>query len=387
VVQLHYAARTGVCGDGRGLLRIDGGFWTTTSGSYSDLTSCAAGPVRALLTKDGSTVIRIQLVAGPLSPVPGATDIGAVSAADAARYFLDLARTLEGRPARSAILAAAIADSADVGDQFLAIARDVNKARELRSSALTWAARRAGVAGSERMATSLDAIARDVNERQAMRTTALSGLAGLEGSAGVSALMRLTERTDDPWLLGQSADALSRSNDARVRPHLRKLLDNKSTPEASRVKVITALGNTDGTVSDAAALRAAYPQFSERERSAAITAVANIGDRASVSWMLDRAKDPAESMLLRRAAAQRAARAGAKASELATLYDAVIERTLREALVDALAEDGSRPALDKLLAIAQETASDATVRRRAITKLGESGDPRAKDLLQTLISR
>ncbi len=123
--------------------------------------------------------------------------------------------------------------------------------------------------------------------------------------------MRLTDGTADAWLLGEAADALSRANDARVRPQLRKLLDNKATPEPSRVKVIAALGNSDGTVSDAAAIRAAYPRFTEKERSAALGALANIGDRASVKWMLDRARDPAESMALRRSATQRAARAGA----------------------------------------------------------------------------
>src|SRR6185295_10322629 len=63
VVQFHYAARPGVCGDGRGLLRIDGGFWTTTYGSYNDLTKCEAGPIRVMITKDRGEVIRIQTVA------------------------------------------------------------------------------------------------------------------------------------------------------------------------------------------------------------------------------------------------------------------------------------------------------------------------------------
>ena len=276
-----------------------------------------------------------------------ATDLGAVSASDAARYFLDLARKLDGRPARSAVLAAALADSADVAGALLAIARDVNKPRDLRSSAVSWAAR----------------------------------------SGGIDSLLRLTDKTDDAWLLGEAADALSRANDARVHPQLRKLLDNRATPEASRVKVITALGNSDGTASDAAALRTAYPKFTERERSAALNALANIGDRASVKWMLDRARDTAEAMELRRTATQRAARAGASAADLGALYDAVIERDLREVVIDALATDGSRPALDKLLSVAQAATADARVRRRAIAKLGESGDPRAKDLLQNIIDR
>jgi hypothetical protein len=237
------------------------------------------------------------------------------------------------------------------------------------------------------MATALNTIASDANERQAMRSSALSGLASLDGGAGVGALIQLSERTDDAWLAGEAADALSRANDSRVRGQLRKLLANTSTPEASRVRVINALGNTDGTVRDAEALRSAYPRFTDRERQAAISAVANIGDRASVSWLMERVKDPAENMSLRRVAAQRASRAGVKAADLSALYDAVIERSLKEALIDALATDGSRTALDKLMAIAQATSNETAIRRRAISKLSQSGDPRAKGLLETLVGR
>src|SRR5690348_15292050 len=91
VVQFHFAARAGVCGDGRGMLRIDGGYWSTSYGNFSDMTTCTAGPVRAVIAKDGGEVIRIQTVAGPLTPVADATDLGAVSGNEAAKYFLDLA--------------------------------------------------------------------------------------------------------------------------------------------------------------------------------------------------------------------------------------------------------------------------------------------------------
>ena len=56
VVQFHFAARAGVCGDGRGMLRIDGGYWSTSYGNFSDMTTCAAGPVRAVIAKDGGEV-------------------------------------------------------------------------------------------------------------------------------------------------------------------------------------------------------------------------------------------------------------------------------------------------------------------------------------------
>ena len=47
-------------------------------------------------------------------------------------------------PSRDAIMPAAIADSADVWQPLLAIARDAARPRETRTTALTWVGRAAG---------------------------------------------------------------------------------------------------------------------------------------------------------------------------------------------------------------------------------------------------
>jgi hypothetical protein len=39
------------------------------------------------------------------------------------------------------------------------------------------------------------------------------------------------------------------------------------------------------------------------------------------------------------------------------------------------------------MSIAQSTTNDTVIRRRAISKLSESGDPRAKGLLETIVGR
>jgi HEAT repeat protein len=137
---------------------------------------------------------------------------------------------------------------------------------------------------------------------------------------------------------------------------------------------------------DAEFLRTAYARFTEKERASALTAIGNIGGRANVSWLLVRVNDAAEPMALRRTAVQRATRAGVTTTELSALYETVPERDLRLLIVEALADDGSRAAMDKLFAVAGGTA-DVQVRRRAITRLSESGDPRAKDLLERLVGR
>jgi hypothetical protein len=67
-----------------------------------------------------------------------------VSARDAADYLLSLAARLDGKPARDAIMPAALADSAVVSPQLLAIARDQSRSREARRSALSWLGRDVG---------------------------------------------------------------------------------------------------------------------------------------------------------------------------------------------------------------------------------------------------
>ena len=73
-VQFHFAARDGVCGNGRSFYRVDEDGWyqSTSTGSYgndarSDL--CARGPVRVVVTRAGRETVRIETYAGPLATV------------------------------------------------------------------------------------------------------------------------------------------------------------------------------------------------------------------------------------------------------------------------------------------------------------------------------
>jgi hypothetical protein len=94
-VQFHFAAREGVCGDGRNFLRADDDGWYG-SFSYSTgdsrMAACQAGPVRVVIVRAGRDVVKVETYAGPLTADPGPTqDIGAVSAREAATYLLSVA--------------------------------------------------------------------------------------------------------------------------------------------------------------------------------------------------------------------------------------------------------------------------------------------------------
>jgi hypothetical protein len=102
-VQFTYAARSGVCGNGRTYYSINGSMWF---GSMNDnvLRSdpCQPGPVRVVLGRAGKEIVDVNVYAGPVQSSPGATDLGAVPAKEAAEYLLSLAAKVDGRPGRDA---------------------------------------------------------------------------------------------------------------------------------------------------------------------------------------------------------------------------------------------------------------------------------------------
>src|SRR2546423_1214410 len=113
-VQFSYAARAGVCGNGRSYIQTGPNSYTGSwVGNFDDARRadpCVAGPVRVVVDRAGREVISIQTYVGPPSTASGTTDLGTVAAEDAAYYLLSLARQAEGRVGRDAIMPAMLAD-------------------------------------------------------------------------------------------------------------------------------------------------------------------------------------------------------------------------------------------------------------------------------------
>src|SRR5262249_55478772 len=120
-VQFTYASRAGVCGNGRSYYSING---SMVFGSMNDnvLRSepCQPGPVRVVLGRAGKEIVDVNTFVGPAQNSPGTTDLGAVSAREAADYLLSIAAKVDGRPGRDAITPALLADSSTVTPQLLA---------------------------------------------------------------------------------------------------------------------------------------------------------------------------------------------------------------------------------------------------------------------------
>jgi hypothetical protein len=136
-VLLSFAARPGVCGDGRGSVWIHNSRINYTSGDRQMI--CSDGPVRVAIGRaDKQTVSVRKWVGGHWNADASDVDLGTVSASDAAHYLLDLAHSLGGTSADDAVSAAAFADTRDLSPDLMKLVRDDNASTETRKQALFW---------------------------------------------------------------------------------------------------------------------------------------------------------------------------------------------------------------------------------------------------------
>jgi HEAT repeat protein len=386
-VTFHFASRADVCGDGRTYIRADD-MWMGSFNNGVRSMECERGPIRVLLVRDGRDVLRITTFAGPVAEEPGATNLGAVPAADAAAWLLAIAGRIDGRPGRDAIMPAALADSALVTRELLAIARNADRSRELRRSALSWIVRRRGERGelsADEVSRTLVTIARDETEVRTVRDQALSSLARLESASSLDALVAMTTGTTEAWLAQRAVEMMASSGDPRAHDHLRTAADRNDLTEDARVAAISGLAGSYATSRDADYLRSLYTRVtSDRLRDAIMSGIASIGGKTSRDWIVAIARDNNAQIQQRKKAVSLADRLGLSAVDLSSMYDAIQDNEVRASLISQLASNGTRLATDKLVLIAKNDPLLSN-RRRAIQALGKFDDPRVKEALKEII--
>ena len=391
-VSITYAARADVCGSAT-LLRIGGALWfgesqwsyTRTDGPTDG--SCERRPARVLVTRSEGRVVSVRVGVDGAELPPGTTDLGPVPAADAARAFLDLATSLDGRAGREALLAAVLADSAATWRGLLVIARNPEVSRGLRESAGAWLGRELGAAdagtGSE-IGRGLAAIARDPEMPLSVRTRAVSSLARAPGRPAPE-LVELAG-SDQPALAKAALAGLGRSDDPAARTVLRRAAANRELPTAVRVQAIKSLGDRDASPSDIAALRDLWPSLESGERSAVLEVVSGTGGGENARWLLTLVRRDDEPARDRARAVRAAERAGIGSDELVRLYDQVTDREVRQAVIEALGRIGDRTSLAKIQSIAKAD-TDPTLRRAALRRLAANGGDEARAVIEDIVER
>jgi HEAT repeat protein len=390
-VQFRYAARADVCGIGSS---IQVGTSTSINTGNSNLwngvdrPACRRGPVVVRVTRSGGMVVGVDTEIAPESNPEGVTDLGAVSAAAAADYLLDLAARAEGRPGREAILPAMLADSASVWPKLIEIARNGALSRSVRQGAMSWLGRELDrTSGDEarQASTALVAIATNPEEMTPIRQQAVSVLARSE-RADLAALTRMATGTDT-WLRQAAIQALASSGDPRAREFLRTAFLDPALPEALRASVIRGLGREYATGKDIELLRSRFPSLtSAASKQAVLSVLAEQGGAANQQWLLGVATDPNATPELRGHAIEAVQKAGAPAAQLGKLYEQALDRRGKEAAINGLFRNGDRQSVDRLILIAKNE-TDVSVRRSVISRLGRLEDPRVQEFLKELVGQ
>jgi HEAT repeats len=146
-VQVLFPAAPLVCGDGESFIRTSRGRGQAqtyvgssvfTGRDNWTMRPCAPGPTRVLALVMGGEITRLSVFVGPVPR--SAADIRSItaSAADATAWLGDLVARGQARIASRAIEALMFADAPPPWPLLLRVARDTERARDIRRSALTW---------------------------------------------------------------------------------------------------------------------------------------------------------------------------------------------------------------------------------------------------------
>jgi len=217
-VELHFAARRGVCGDGSERISVGRTvqFGRSDGDGYSSV--CEPGPVRLRLRVEDGTVRGIRTSVGPSrSSGASTTDLGVVSSAVAASYLLGLARSANDQVSSAAVTAAVLADSVYPWRELLAVARDsVTRSRATRSNAELWLSRFASgkLTGHENDLTAPDDEA--VSDESQARSSAVFALSQLRNHEGIPPLLQVARTNRDAHVRRSALFWLGQSGDGRA---------------------------------------------------------------------------------------------------------------------------------------------------------------------------
>lgn len=232
IARLSFAARPGVCGNGRNVIALEcsggmcGRHTITFDGGYEGDEveyDCEPGPVRVSITVRSGRVASLRTYVGGrwvTAPRPGVTDLGTVSPRDAVDFLLELAAQQDGRVGEDAILPATLADSVRVWPALLKLAREEHVPRRTRRQAVFWLGQAAGDAATR----GLTDLVNDADVDRDVREQAVFALSQQPRDAGVSALIRIARTHPEPAVRRKAIFWLGQSGDPRALALFEELL-------------------------------------------------------------------------------------------------------------------------------------------------------------------
>jgi len=389
-VRMTYPTRPNVCGDGGSTVGVGETFIMSRSmESFGHWTSsdCRRGAARIALQVGPSGVESIRThVGGSWDAASGhVTDLGVVSAVDAASYFLDLAEKVDGGDARDALISAVIADSAEISARLLAIGQRTTLPSETRRRAVNWL----GVFGDASMIKPLTDLARiEDDEKRSVGQAALFALSRLPDGAGIPAVIDLAHDAPSIHVRSQAVFWLGQSGDSRGRREVRAIAADANAPAQVREKAVFSLGQSEAaTADDFRFLRDLFGRVdSRRMHDQILMAMSQSGDPESRRWLLSVARDEKMPVESRKKAIFWAGQGNVPTADIASTYDVVSNREVKEHTIFVLSQREDKASTDKLMAIVR-SSDDSELRKKALFWLGQKDDPAVTKAISDLVLR
>lgn len=217
-----------------------------------------------------------------------------------------------------------------------------------------------------------------------VREQAVFWLSQVSSPRAVAALDSIAQRSSDPNLQEKAVFALSQQNDPRAAQALRAIAERKDVRKDIRGNAIFWLGQSRNGGGEY--LRGLYTRLDDDElKDKVIFGIAQSGQPEDRRWLLEMAKNPRESVEMRKKAIFWSSQGGTTAEELGGLYRTLQETELKEQVIFALSQVKGPGAVDQMIEIARKD-KDPGMRKKAVFWLGQSRDPRAAALIEELLS-
>ena len=377
-VEIRFAARPGVCGDGEGSVNFRSRHDTGNDGYWH----CEPGPVRVRLTVHDGAVQAIHTLVGTRHrAIAGLTDLGAVGDRDAVQYFLSLARSADVPVAREAVTPVALADSMTVTPELLTLATERSHPIEVRKSALFWA----GQVDESDVSAPVQRIADDTTEDRRLREQAVFVLSQLPDGAGVPGLTRVARSSAEPWLAAKATFWLGQIDDPGASQTLRQLVTDRSVSDEVKGQAVFVLGQHDSQ-DDQAFLRSQFDALGTKKlQDRVLMGVAQHGGPDAKAWLLGIVTDSARPVDVRKQALFWAGQSEAlKTSDLTALYDRLHDDAMQRQTIFVLSQRDDSAATDVLMRIARSDP-EHDLRKQAMFWLGQKNDPRVAKFLADIL--
>lgn len=226
-VRFSFPSKPEVCGNGRGSISIRSGNGRSTysSGSVNIRgreweDECEPGPVRVAVDLDRGEVTEIRSYVGGRWRGDAEADLGLVSAKEASDWLFSVAQDGAADPAKEAIFPATIGEGVEAWPRLLRLAKDTDRPREVRSSAIFWVSQ----AAQEAATVGLQEIIDDPSGDREVRKSAVFSISQRPKDESVPALIRIAKTHKDPEMRRTAIFWLGQSKDERAVAYFESVL-------------------------------------------------------------------------------------------------------------------------------------------------------------------